>query len=98
MTLQNDLSLFSRGDKVDFYLFDWALYTVVLLGSCWFVVIVTRCLVKGKRINENDSVRTVLMTVRTVFEESAIIVIHLVTISEICLYATATFKFILSDK
>lgn len=98
VTLQNDLSLFSRGDKVDFYLFDWALYTVVLLGSCWFVLILTSCFVGGKRVNENETLRTVLMAIKTVFQESAIIIIHLLTISEIALYATATFKFILSNQ
>lgn len=68
VTLQNDLSLFSRGDKVDYYLFDWAIYTVIFLGACWVVVIIVSCLVKGKRANENDSVRTVLMAVKTVFQ------------------------------
>ncbi len=68
VTLQGDLSLFSRGDEVQIYLFTWAFYTVIAIGSCWGVVVFVRCIIRAKCVNDNDSAKTIVTVLQTVFQ------------------------------
>jgi len=48
VTLQTDMSLFSRGDEFELYLFSWAFYTVIIIVAAWIMIFVTNCILRCK--------------------------------------------------
>ena len=54
-------------------------------------------MLKCKCITDNETLKTIFSTGKSIIQESAIVIVHLLTISEISLYSAVTFKFILTN-
>jgi hypothetical protein len=63
-TLQEDLSLFSRGNEFEVYLFNWALYTVVVIVGMWLAVLGINLALRCKCLAQSEALRTVLLTAK----------------------------------
>lgn len=95
--LQENMSLFSRGNEFEVYLFSWAIYTVFVIGGMWLAVLGVNLALRCKFVAQSEALRTVVLTAKSLLQESAIIVVHLLTISEVTLYATVSFKYVFDN-
>jgi hypothetical protein len=80
------------------YLWQWALPTLAILVTVWLLGQLLGCLhnqIKHKTSKRSQTCRRVLGMTVGFLKESALILIHLLTINEVALYASASFKIII---
>lgn len=76
------------------YLSDWAVVTLAAISCVWLLACLVGC--AESRAKKGSACSSALTSLLLFLRESALIIIHLLTVNEMTLYAFASFKIILT--